>query len=153
METLVILDIVIPKKSEFAGLILDFEKLGLELDNHGRTTKNYHHRIYGLWVPVLQELLHHKSHSDRCLPSKGEDKNGFENYNSVLCVRLRSPWKQKPLQLSVVPYFLYHPLSQPYRLMKVDQIKRLFFYGQFFIDRIHPSYRDLAHTHCGKCRL
>jgi hypothetical protein len=36
------------QKSEFAVLVLGFEKLGLELDNCGRTTKNAYCRIYSL---------------------------------------------------------------------------------------------------------
>ncbi len=34
------------QKYEFAVLVLGFEKLGLELDNRGRTTKNAYCRIY-----------------------------------------------------------------------------------------------------------
>jgi hypothetical protein len=37
------------EKSEFAVPILGFEKLGLELDNCGRTTKNAYCPIYSLW--------------------------------------------------------------------------------------------------------
>jgi hypothetical protein len=42
------------QKSEFAVLVLGFEKLGLGLDNCGRTTKNaYYCRIYSLWAPTI----------------------------------------------------------------------------------------------------
>jgi hypothetical protein len=36
------------QKCEFTVLLLGFEKLGLELDNHGRTTKSAYYRIYSL---------------------------------------------------------------------------------------------------------
>ncbi len=45
------------QKSEFAVLVLGFEKLELELDNCGRTTKNANCRIYSLC----------SHHSERCL--------------------------------------------------------------------------------------
>ncbi len=38
------------QKTEFAVLVLGFEKLGLGLDNCGRKTKNAYCRIYSLWV-------------------------------------------------------------------------------------------------------
>jgi hypothetical protein len=38
----------LPQKSEFAVLVLDFEKLGLGLENCGRTTKNAYCHIYSL---------------------------------------------------------------------------------------------------------
>jgi hypothetical protein len=38
------------QKFEFAVLVVGFEKLGLELDDRGRTTKNAYCRIYSLWV-------------------------------------------------------------------------------------------------------
>ncbi len=48
------------RKSEFAVLVLGFEKLGLGLDNCGRTTKNAYCRIYSLWlhVPLKNPIPH-----------------------------------------------------------------------------------------------
>lgn len=48
MDALEILDFVIPK-SEFALVILGFEKLGLYLDDPRRTIKNDHRYNFGLW--------------------------------------------------------------------------------------------------------
>ncbi len=47
MERQIILDFVFPK-CEFAVLHPRVEKLGLELDNRGQTTKNDHRRICSL---------------------------------------------------------------------------------------------------------
>jgi hypothetical protein len=47
------------QKSEFAVLFLGFEKLGLELDNCGWTTKNAYCRIYSLWC-VTPRYAHQK---------------------------------------------------------------------------------------------
>ncbi len=41
-EKLVVLGFVIPKIGEFTALPLGFGKLGLKLDNLGRTTQNDH---------------------------------------------------------------------------------------------------------------
>jgi hypothetical protein len=49
MQTLVMLAIVLKfQKSESSVLLLILEKLGLELDNRGSTTKHDHRRIYCL---------------------------------------------------------------------------------------------------------
>ncbi len=45
------------QKSEFAVLVLDFEKLGLGLDNCGTTTKNAYCRIYSLWAVRVSYFL------------------------------------------------------------------------------------------------
>ncbi len=44
------------QKSEFAVLVLGFEKLGLGLDNCGRTTKNAYCRIYSLCTQVPKPI-------------------------------------------------------------------------------------------------
>ncbi len=46
------------QKSEFAVLLLGFEKLGLEVDNRGQTTKNDYRRIYGLCFQDLAGRFH-----------------------------------------------------------------------------------------------
>jgi hypothetical protein len=56
-----------PQKSKFAVLVLGFEKLRLELDNYGRTTKNAYCRIYslcilGLWIQRQSTYLVHLSY-------------------------------------------------------------------------------------------
>jgi hypothetical protein len=43
------------KKSEIAVLVLGFEKLGLELDNCGRTTKNAYCHIYSPWLELTRK--------------------------------------------------------------------------------------------------
>jgi hypothetical protein len=55
-------------KSEFAVLDLGFEKLGLGLDNRGRTTKNAYCCIYSLWFKVSPVYCKHPP-SHHSLPS------------------------------------------------------------------------------------
>ncbi len=48
------------QKSDFAVLVLGFEKLGYELDNCGRTTKNAYCRICSLCRAIHEHTTHKK---------------------------------------------------------------------------------------------
>ncbi len=56
-------ELVCSKKTEFAVLFLGFEKLGLEIDNCGRTTENAYCRIYSLWFDI--QLIDYKCENGR----------------------------------------------------------------------------------------
>jgi hypothetical protein len=60
MEKLAILDFVLLKNLKLLHVLyLGLEKLGLELDNHGPTTKNDHRHIYDFWLVFGQQVCHY----------------------------------------------------------------------------------------------
>jgi hypothetical protein len=66
------------QKSEFAVQLLGFEKLGLELDNCERTTKNAYCCIYSLW-PHLHYFFPLNRHISSLKEKPAKLNTYFEN--------------------------------------------------------------------------
>jgi hypothetical protein len=69
------------QKSEFAVVLLGFEKLGLELDNCGRTTKNAYCRIYSLWcwLPLKNAMIYCRRAASQNRTGRACDQDLGEN--------------------------------------------------------------------------
>ncbi len=100
------------QKIEFAVLVLGFEKLGLGLDNCGRTTKNAYCRIYILWGilgPFIRNACTCAGSTRRGEPS------GVTLPQAADGAMRPSGSRISPKARMVNPHWALHPASNPQR--------------------------------------